>query len=90
MKYVMLQVETDNCIQKIPVIFPKQLNHIDVAEAIAPLLQHERSEVKPVSAGDVNVSGVQCHGNSPTLRLQAEADDAMIINTNDYMHGLVG
>jgi hypothetical protein len=87
MKYVMLQTQIGDMKQAVPIIFPKQLNHIDVADAIRKLEGMENAQV--VSAGECNVRG-QCGGRSPTLSLDSRGkEDDEIINTIDYMQGLI-
>lgn len=93
MKYIMVQHDIGNgVIQKLPIIFPKQLVHRFMAQAIVPYLRHRHGfdNVEVVSAGECNLVGacVVCSGESETLKLKAAPGDADIIMTFDYTQGL--
>ncbi len=94
MKYVMFETtpQNDGEPRFIPVIFPKELVHAEVAAAIGHVLK--RQGVGPFcvrSAGEVTLSlddgAVRCGGESETLKAKSHADDADIIQMHDYCHG---
>lgn len=91
MKYVMLaqQLSGQGLTQFVPIIFPKQLVHAEVAKAILPLL----NKATTVSAGEVNFLAdgtVHCYGYSKTLGLGPRPDDALVISAIDYSWGFIG
>lgn len=86
MKYIILYDEIRD--QHIPLIFPDMLVHADVAKSITRALPNP---TYPVAAGEISVGilGYECHGFSETLKLQSRPQDASIINSMDYCHGLM-
>lgn len=91
MKYVMFEHDLEGVTQKIPIIFPDRLVHADVAERMRHLLRRvHKIDAKPVSAGFVNLGLISCYGESETLGLSARNEDGAIIETMDYLHGIVG
>lgn len=85
MKYILFQLGD----QLIPVLFPDQMVHRDMAHAIQgwPFLRMKDATI--VSAG--TVSGVTCSmtsDESKTLNVVARDEDATVINTYDYCFGL--
>ena len=92
MKYIMLEIPyTGGIRQKIPIIFPDQLVHEDVAEHMKLMIFRSMAKIAgPVSAGFIDLgSEIACHGDSETLRLHSLEDlDAGVIRTYDYLHGL--
>lgn len=81
MKYVMFQVED----QKIPIIFPEQLVHAEVAAVVKAVLSNG---AKVVSAGLITAMAVVAtDGDSETLGLKSDPADANIINAYPYEHG---
>lgn len=79
----------------IPVIFPKELVHLYVAQAMQAVLAHQSpgTTSKVRSAGEVTLAfepgDVSCDGFSETLgNLAAHEQDADIIRLNDYHHGI--
>lgn len=97
MKYIVLRRTLgkgkDPMLQDIPIIFPEQLIHADVAAALtAPDGPLEGATA--VSAGDLPSFSFStkpfCGGKSTTLNLESrgESDDALI-RQMDYFHGIV-
>lgn len=82
MKYIMLQRGE----QTVPVIFPDFLNHNDVARQMCGVF--DLSRATPVSAGSIELVALSTSGKSTTLELDAKEEDAALINTYDYFHGL--
>lgn len=86
-------------IREIPFIFPDSLVHAEVAKRMTHMLLAERPEgyarqVSAVSAGfmsSLNVGGKgACYGDSESLKLKSRDDkDSILINTYDYLHGVV-
>lgn len=94
MKYIMFEVVSGSSKppfkRKIPVIFPSNLCHDDVASAFRTCLKKNGStKVRPVSAGDFDVATGKCFGKSTSLKLAANSDeDSRIIATYDCTHGV--
>lgn len=91
MKYIMLEgVNSSNQKQKVPIIFPNFMIHQLVAKYITHALirDHEFAEVKVVSAGEVNLDVSYTGGESETCKVKALPEDASIINTYNYFHGI--
>jgi hypothetical protein len=95
MKYIMIETTPQNDSERrfIPVIFPKELVHSEVAKAIGLVLARQgigpscirsAGEVTfPISPGDV-----VCDGGNETLRVTSHIDDTDIVRLIDYHHGL--
>ncbi|OCJ46351.1 hypothetical protein [Serratia sp. 14-2641] len=91
MKYIMLRVDKPMA-REIPIIFPDNLVHADVANAMRMLVAYPgMANATVVSAGYCNLNlSVECHGKSTTLNVSSrETDDNIVINTYDYTHGLL-
>jgi len=90
MKYIMIEVEKP-VRRRIPIIFPNDMVHAIVAEAIlskAKTMNWQNAKV--VSAGDCSVMDVECSGHSSTLKLSSDSfKDERIINNIDYLHGIM-
>jgi hypothetical protein len=86
MKYVIFHIPATD--QQMPVIFPTMLVHADVGKMLAKAFPFP---VVPVSAGEVHFesAGAVCSGASETLQLSSREQDASIIDTLDYRHGLM-
>lgn len=83
MKYIMFALDD----RRLPVIFPDDLNHIDVAEALTAKLNMSR--MRPVSAGSVDgLAVLAASGKSETLQMNSAPDDATVINVYPYCAGL--
>ena len=86
MKYVMFSNKiSEHLIRKIPVIFPNELSHVDVANALLAGCP-ELNNATIVSAGAYENGST--HGGSTTLNLKAKEEDAGTILSHDYFHGL--
>jgi hypothetical protein len=90
MKYIMFKTTLGGEDQLIPVIFPKQLVHALVAEALIPCLIKHGYPIEIASAGEVTIFGTEitCHGKSETLKLHADPRDAAVIHNHDYCFGI--
>jgi hypothetical protein len=95
MKYIMIETTPQNDQERrfIPVIFPKELVHSEMAKAVGLMLA--RQGIGPCrirSAGQVNTpfepGTMQCYGESGTLYVKAHPDDTDIVRLIDYHHGL--
>lgn len=90
-KYVMMSRVRGETEQRVPVIFPEVLNHSDVASALQFRDPYLRG-CPVASAGFLNVTHdgrIACHGRSESLGIGSHPDDARIIETYNYLHGLV-
>jgi hypothetical protein len=90
MKYIIFKTTLGGQDQLLPIIFPNQLVHALVAEAMIPCLIKHGYPTEPVSAGTVTIFGteVTCGGKSETLKLKALPGDAAVIHNHDYCFGL--
>ncbi len=95
MKYIMIETTPQNDQEKrfIPIIFPKELVHAEMAKAIGHVLA--RQGIGPCcvrSAGEVATpfepGTMVCHGESETLAVKAHPDDTDIVRLIDYHHGI--
>ena len=85
MKYIMFEVKVGNLTQKVPIIFPNNLVHADVAKRMKHCLirDHNMDGVEVVAAGDAHVEA-RCSGRSETLKLESQLEDSFTINFIDY------
>ena len=83
MKYIMFQ---DCNGRKIPIIFPKNLVHQEVAEALEDLVVGSAGRI--VSAGEISFEVIRCFGKSETLEIGVIKGDAKLIDEYDYFFGL--
>ena len=87
MKYIMFERElTEGVTQLIPIIFPDFLVHDEISAIIRR--DPQMMNAAPVSAGDIDLGVVLCTGNSETLQMPAQKDDAHVISSYDYLHGV--
>lgn len=90
MKYIVLRTQGEDPEWEIPVIFPKELVHQHVAEAVATILRtHHQIDAQPVAAGECAVRLPRVGGNSESLKLASRPQDKILVETHDYLHGLV-
>lgn len=85
MKYVMFDCPLGGAVVKIPVIFPNNLVHADVAKAF---LQCLPPGSKPSTAGEVSLLAEDTHGKSTTLGLPSSPQDKLVINMGQYGFGV--
>lgn len=93
MKYIMF---LDKLGRRFPVIFPDELVHANVAEAIQTAVRQGELEAgltdwscpEPITAGSIDILCVGTHGHSETLSLKSEYNDRVIINVYDYDKGV--
>lgn len=85
-KYIMFSVERKPP-RLIPVLFPVELTHADVAKALARVPQLRKAV--PETAGTITFDVSSCSGDSETLQLRSSALDALVINSYSYTHGLI-
>lgn len=86
MKYVVIQAMVGSLVREIPVIFPNDLSHVDVAKAIILGCKEVQCGV-PISAGFINSFELDAstHGHSITLNLDARQEDQELIRMCDYV-----
>lgn len=87
MKYIMFEVGKNK--RKIPVLFPIDLTHRAVAEAILPLLWRNYETATPSSAGDFDPRSGRCSGLSESLNVMSNPDDSQVIEMYNFTHGIV-
>lgn len=88
MKYIILERTLDNGqVQKLPIIFPKELTHAEVADSITSCTGMWYS--KPVSAGFAHtIDGeFHCFGDSISLGIASDVEDSKILNNIDKADG---
>lgn len=76
---------------KLPVIFPDKLVHRDMYAAAKDVawVTWPRCKVKTVSAGEIQLGGVECFGKSESLSVQSRGElDARTIDMYNYLHGI--
>lgn len=91
MKYIMFEADlTADQKVRIPIIFPNSLVHKVIASHIRmALCNHFGDMPRIVSAGECIIEAHTVAGESETLKLKSAPGDMEIINSNDYMHGLI-
>lgn len=97
-KYVMFEIElpvdprlenaralATSC--KIPVLFPPELSHQSVMQAVCRAVNNDRKYAKPVSAGFVEfftttseTIGIRTYGESESLTMKPDVGDGRIIS----------
>lgn len=89
MKYIMFRVRIGDTEKFLPIIFPDELVHSDIAETIKSLiLSRYRWNIDVSSAGSINIGATTCGGKSETLVSASDPSDAKIIQLYDYCHGI--
>lgn len=90
MKYIVLSHRIGDVIQEIPIIFPENLVHSIVADAMnAALSHHGFKKVVCDRAGDCIVTECVTGGRSSTLGLEGDKEDHTLIELNDVLHGII-
>lgn len=91
MKYIMIQAGTAGSTkQLIPIIFPDNLVHREMAECVIHTLRrnHKRRAVIR-SAGFIALETTTCFGESESLNVKSHPEDSAVIKAYPYAHGLV-
>lgn len=85
MKYIMFKREQDDLTKLIPIIFPNDLVHADVAKALQETVLKNHAIV---SAGSISPLNLQAEGHSETLGVKSNSIvDSHVIKMNDYGAG---
>lgn len=85
MKYIMFKGQIGDMTKLIPVIFPNDLVHKDVADA---LQQGALKNTTIHSAGFINPLNLKPEGGSETLNINSDPEvDEIVIKMNDYGGG---
>lgn len=91
MKYIVLACRmTNDATLELPVVFPNNLVHREVADALVPCVQKHfpGKAVTVVSAGEISSTvfgSDMCHGRSDTLNMNSRgAEDDALLMMNDY------
>lgn len=87
-KYIMF--ENPGTGRKVPIIFPAELVHADMAEItmIVSRRAENRELLRPVSAGFLSIMTSATEGESESLGKKSRPEDALIINTLPYTGGV--
>ena len=92
MKYIVMQRKIGDMIQEIPIIFPAQLVHKHVAQALLKLPGNPYNFINKVaSAGEVTFDNdsITCYGESETLNIKSRGlEDVELIEMIDYGGGI--
>lgn len=86
MKYIMFETVSKNGTfhEKMPVIFPNDLIHSDVAAAMVAAFAGIGRTCKPISAGSCSFKDTRVGGSSETLNLKSRLIDENLIQLSDY------
>lgn len=90
MKYVMIEQKFKGIALRFPFIFPKELVHVAVSNAMVRVIEESFKNVesagdaKPVSAGEVRISLDYIGGDSETLDLKSDPKDQAHIDVIEY------
>lgn len=82
MKYIMFKRKTKGLTHYLPVVFPNQVVHADMAAACeaSPAFKGYRVH----SAGEFTPMSCECSGRSDTLGVESGPQDSRRILLNDY------
>lgn len=83
MKYIIFHIDSDPP-RKVPIIFPSNLVHKQVAQASSKLVDSS----KIYSAGELVCRVKNVQGHSSTIGIKSKLNDTEIINNYDYQFGL--
>jgi hypothetical protein len=83
MKYLILQMDVGALVCKFPFIFPSELTHVEVMEAMKTISKISSCEV--VSAGQCHIHYLYCYGVSKTLGVPFKPIDNLAIVRNDFL-----
>lgn len=87
MKYIMFKRDQGDLSKLIPIIFPNDLVHADVAKALQESVLKGTSIV---SAGSISPLNLQAEGRSETLNVESNPVlDSHVIKMNDYGVGYI-
>lgn len=94
MKYIILSGKIGTTVREVPFIFPEFMVHAHMVAVASALLKHPHcmSDVKVVSAGEIQFTAESCHGGSTSIKpavISREQTDTNLINTYPYLHGIV-
>lgn len=87
-KYIVFQDERTG--RRLPVLFPNELVHAEVADALIAcgLMNSASLFYRPVSAGFVMLAVSSSHGESESLKIKSDPEDAQRINVHTYTAGV--
>lgn len=93
MKYIVIRTKVGSLTKDIPIIFPNDLSHVDVANAVIEKVP-EAKDGKPVSAGAISSTAIDADMVSPegsvSLKMKRGNErDGIMIQLYDYVHGFV-
>lgn len=90
MKYIMVRRVLgkipNEVVQDVPIIFPDFIIHADMYHMSRRLIG---LKCVPISAGEIQLLSVVCFGKSESLDVEARESDGPVIETYDYLRGIV-
>lgn len=89
MKYIIFRTTVAGAVRELPVIFPEELIHVEVAQRLERLiLEAGNGDCTPIAAGFVRTDAVFCTGQSETLNLASRGSkDKKLIESFDVSRG---
>lgn len=85
MKYIMFKQQVGDMDKLVPIIFPNDLVHEDVAKALQESVLKDHTIV---SAGSISLLNLKAEGRSETLNIESNpVMDSHVIKMNDYGAG---
>lgn len=86
MKYVSVDMHLGDMVRRIVVAFPNDLTHALMAKAVEVVCQTEWKGCKTTvhAAGEIEVEADSTHGESLSLGIKADPEDARMFNLSDY------
>lgn len=86
MKYIAINVKTNNINTRLVIAFPNDLVHSLVAESMTECCKRQwpKSSVTTYSAGEITMKEIQTFGHSESLGLEADSTDARTLLSSDY------
>jgi hypothetical protein len=89
MKYIVLEQDLGEGLKReVPIVFPNCLTHSLVAQAMVK--SEELTGARPIAAGFIDMDANVCFGESESLKLKSrDIKDRLLLDTHDFLHGLV-
>ncbi len=92
MKYIVMVRRVGDMVREVPILFPNELVHQHVAQALLRLPGNPYGfENRVAAAGEatMELGAVKCGGRSETLKIGSRGDeDARLIEMSDYGVGI--
>lgn len=92
MKYIFIRIEDPDdpeVVRELPFVFPNEVVHDDMFQAIRKLPDFENQKITVASAGTYTPANKTCSGGSTSLNAVSRERDSEKIGVIDYTHGFL-